>query len=236
MSFVNAELTKISVNTYVTTKISYANMLAEVCEQLPGADVEVVTAAMGLDARIGRKYLKGGLAFGGPCFPRDNVAWSALARSKGVSPLIAEATDHINRHQAVRLAKKVTARLPQGTSAAILGLSYKAGSNVIEESPAIALARHLVDLRTPVIVHDPQAMENARAVLGNTVSYASSMEHAVQQADFILLMTGWDEYKRLSPEHFRGRNRRPVILDCWRLLSAEAFKNVADVLVLGKTD
>jgi UDPglucose 6-dehydrogenase len=234
MSFVNAELTKISVNTYVTTKISYANMLAEVCEQLPGADVEVVTAAMGLDARIGRKYLKGGLAFGGPCFPRDNVAWSALARAKGVSPLIAEATDHINRHQAVRLAKIVTSHLPEGAKAAILGLSYKAGSNVIEESAAIALARHLIDIGTPVIVHDPQAMDHTRAVLGNTVSYAASMEEAVQKGDFILLMTTWEDYKKLSPEHFRGRARRAVILDCWRMLQAEAFRGVADVLLLGK--
>jgi UDPglucose 6-dehydrogenase len=233
MNFVNAELTKISVNTYVTTKISYANMLAEVCEKLPGADVDVVTGAMGLDARIGRKYLKGGLGFGGPCFPRDNVAWSALARSKNCPPLIAEATDQINRHQAARLAEKVTARLPKGASAAILGLSYKAGSNVIEQSPAIALALHLIELGTSVIVHDPEAMDHTRQTLGNRVSYAASMEDAIAQGDFILLMTGWDEYKRLSPEHFKGRARRPVILDCWRMLNAEAFKDVADIMHLG---
>jgi UDPglucose 6-dehydrogenase len=81
MNFVNAELTKLSVNTYVTTKISYANMLAEICEKLPGADADVVTSALGLDSRIGRKYLKGALGYGGPCFPRDNVAFAALARS-----------------------------------------------------------------------------------------------------------------------------------------------------------
>jgi len=236
MNFVNAELTKISVNTYVTTKISYANMLAEVCEKLPGADVDVVTGAMGLDERIGRKYLKGALGFGGPCFPRDNVAWSALARSVNVKPLIAEATDQINRHQAVRLAEKVCASLQPGASAAILGLSYKAGSNVIEQSPAIALARHLVERKTPLVVHDPEAMDFARIVLGPRVTYATSMEDAVKQADFVLMMTPWDEYKKLSPEHFRGRTRRPIILDCWRLLSAEAFKNVADIMVLGRTD
>jgi UDPglucose 6-dehydrogenase len=84
MNFVNAELTKLSVNTFVTTKISYANMLAQVCETLPGADADVVTAALGCDSRIGPKYLKGALGYGGPCFPRDNVAFSALARTNGV--------------------------------------------------------------------------------------------------------------------------------------------------------
>ena len=97
MNFVNAELTKLSVNTFVTTKISYANMLAQVCETLPGADVDVVTSAIGCDTRIGQKYLKGALGYGGPCFPRDNVAFSALARANGAPALLAEATDQLNR-------------------------------------------------------------------------------------------------------------------------------------------
>jgi UDPglucose 6-dehydrogenase len=235
MNFVNAELTKISVNTYVTTKISYANMLAEVCERLPGADVDVVTQSMGLDTRIGKKYLRGALAFGGPCFPRDNIAWSALARDKGVLPLIAEATDQINRNQAVRLAEKVCAKLPPDAHAAILGLSYKVGSNVVEQSPAVALARTLVERKTPVVVHDPEAMENAKQVLGTKVTYAESMDDAVKNADFVLLMTPWPEYRQLGPEHFQGRSRRAVILDPWRLLPAKDFAKVADVMVIGRT-
>ena len=93
MNYVNAELTKLSVNTFVTTKISYANMLAEVCETLPTADVDVVTQAIGCDTRIGKKYLRGAMGYGGPCFPRDNVAFSALARTNGAPALLAEATD-----------------------------------------------------------------------------------------------------------------------------------------------
>ena len=91
----NAELTKIAVNTYVTTKISYANMLAEMCERLPGGDVDVVTDAVGLDSRIGRKYLRGALGYGGPCFPRDNKAFAG-SRDIGADPALAEATDAIN--------------------------------------------------------------------------------------------------------------------------------------------
>ena len=111
MNFVNAELAKLSVNTFVTTKISYANMLAQVCETLPGADVAVVSQAIGADSRIGTKYLKGALGYGGPCFPRDNVAFSALARRHGVPASLAEATDVLNRRQVPRLAELILSRL-----------------------------------------------------------------------------------------------------------------------------
>jgi len=107
MNLVSAELTKISVNTYVTTKISYANMLADICDRLPGADVDVVTRALGADTRIGLKYLKGAMGYGGPCFPRDNVAFAALARKIGARADVAEATDRINNHQVERLANLV---------------------------------------------------------------------------------------------------------------------------------
>src|SRR3954452_19942086 len=133
MNYVNAELTKLSVNTFVTTKISYANMLTQICETLPGADVDVVTSALGCDSRIGPKYLKGGLGYGGPCFPRDNIAFSAMARTNGVPALLAEATDAMNKPQAPGLAEIILSRLPQGGTAGILGLSYKPNTEVIDE-------------------------------------------------------------------------------------------------------
>ena len=97
MNWINAELTKLAVNTFVTTKISYANMLAEVCEQLPGADVDTVTNALGVDTRIGKKYMRGATAFGGPCFPRDNVAFAVMARRLGARAILAEATIEVNQ-------------------------------------------------------------------------------------------------------------------------------------------
>ena len=157
MNFVNAEITKISVNTYVTTKISYANMLAEVCETVPGADVDVVTSAIGCDSRIGRRYLKGATGYGGPCFPRDNVAFSALARANGVPALLAEATDEINRRQVDRLEELVLSRLPAGGVAGVLGLSYKPETEVVEESQGMALALRLGKRGVRVVVFDPAA-------------------------------------------------------------------------------
>src|SRR5262249_41972017 len=114
MNLVNAELTKLAVNTFITTKISYANMLARVCERLPGADVNVVTAAVGMDSRIGKKSLKGAVSYGGPCFPRDNRAFAALARQARAQATLAEVTDLFNRQQIDHLAELAISHLPSG--------------------------------------------------------------------------------------------------------------------------
>ncbi len=155
MNWVSAELTKISVNTYVTTKISYANMLADICDRLPGADVDVVTKALGADTRIGAKYLKGAMGYGGPCFPRDNVAFAALARKLGARADVAEATDRINNYQIERLSGLVAKFAKAGTRIALLGLSYKPQTPVVEESHSVKLAAKLADAGYIVAVHDP---------------------------------------------------------------------------------
>ena len=180
MNFINAELTKISVNTYVTTKISYANMLADICDRLPGADVDAVTKALGADTRIGPKYLKGAMGYGGPCFPRDNVAFAALARKIGARADVAEATDRINNYQVDRLTALVGKFAKAGTRIAILGLSYKPQTPVVEESHSVKLAAKLADAGYVVVVHDPLAQDTGLAVLGDKVVGASSIEGAVR--------------------------------------------------------
>ncbi len=233
MNYVNAELTKLSVNTFVTTKISYANMLAEVCETLPGADVDVVTAAIGCDSRIGRKYLKGAMGYGGPCFPRDNIAFSALARSHGVAPLLAEATDDVNRHQTTRIADLVFSLVPAGGVAAVLGLSYKADTDVVEESQGLGVARQLLARGAKVIVYDPAAMPNARPLLQGNVQFANSMAESVHEADVIAITTPWPIFGSLAPQDLKTGQHKPVILDCWRLLPRESFAERAELLTLG---
>jgi UDPglucose 6-dehydrogenase len=233
MSYVNAELTKLSVNTFVTTKISYANMLAQVCETLPGADVDVVTAAIGCDSRIGRKYLKGALGYGGPCFPRDNVAFSALARTNGVPALLAEATDQMNRRQVPRLADSILSRLPEGGAVGILGLAYKPDTEVTEESQGLQLAQRLLAAGVRVVVYDPAAMENARTQLTGAVSFATSTADCARQADVLAIVTPWAEFARLSPGDLKTGAGRPFVLDCWRLLRREQFEQTADIYSLG---
>ncbi|HEY6980594.1 UDP-glucose dehydrogenase family protein, partial [Reyranella sp.] len=191
MNFVNAELTKISVNTYVTTKISYANMLADLCDRLPGADVDVVTRALGADTRIGAKYLKGAMGYGGPCFPRDNVAFAALARKIGARADVAEATDRINNHQIERVTGLVAKFAKAGTRIALLGLSYKPHTPVVEESHSVKIAARLADAGYVVTVHDPLAQDAAVAALGDKVVEASSLDSAVRGCDLLIVATAW---------------------------------------------
>ena len=121
MNFVNAELTKISVNTYVTMKISFANMLGEICDRLEGADVSVVADAIGRDTRIGKKYLKPAVGYGGPCFPRDTIAFGRVAHLVGSTADLALSTDTINRRQIARLTELVSDLIPVGGTVAVLG-------------------------------------------------------------------------------------------------------------------
>lgn len=232
MNFVNAELAKISVNTYVTLKISYANMLAGLCERLPGADVDVVTAAVGGDSRIGTKCLKGGLGYGGPCFPRDNLALDTLARRLGTPASLGGAADQLNRRQVDRLLERVLSLLEPGQTAGVLGLSYKPLTGVVEESQGLMLALRLREKNIPLIVHDPEAMENARRQLDEGVRFADSMEECAAGAHVLVLATPWEQFKSLRPEHMNHSCGRPVLVDCWRLLPREDFgKHVRYVAV-----
>jgi len=233
MNFVNAELAKISVNTFVTTKIAYANMLARICEQLPGADVDVVTDAIGLDTRIGRKYLRGAISYGGPCFPRDTVAFAALAHSLDAPAFVAEATDRLNRDGISRLADLAEAQLPEGGVAAVLGLSYKPNTDVVEESPGLLLAEELAARGIEVFAYDPAANANASRVLADSVRLVPTLGEAIEPADVVVLATPWHEFAALDPAVVERTPRR-VVIDCWRALQRDQFEEVADYIELGK--
>jgi UDPglucose 6-dehydrogenase len=235
MNFVNAELTKISVNTYVSTKISYANMIGEICDRLSGADADIVNSAVGADSRIGRKYLKSAIGYGGPCFPRDNKAFAALSHKLGVRCDLAEATDRINDHQLARLQGAVEASASHGQTIAILGLSYKPGTNVIEAAQGVMLAKLLADKGYRVVVFDPLASGNAHAVLGARATIMPSARAAVREADVVVISTPWKEFKSLRPEDVSEGGGPRTIIDPWRVLSAETAARVARYVILGKS-
>jgi UDPglucose 6-dehydrogenase len=233
MNFVNAELTKISVNTFVTTKISYANMLAEICDRIPGADVNVVTGAVGADSRIGAKYLRGAIGYGGPCFPRDNVAFASLARTIGARAELAEATDIINRHQVERVVGAVQSHLQHDGPVGILGLSYKPDTNVIEQSQGVALAARLMADGYEVVAYDPKALQDAQAELSGAMIAAPSAEECVRRAALVVVMTPWPEFRAIPLSAFT-RPQRLTVIDCWRLFAREEVGTVADVIYLGE--
>jgi len=233
MNFINAELTKLSVNTFVTTKISYANMLAEICEVLPGADIEVVTSALGADSRIGHKYLRGALGYGGPCFPRDNVALRALFRRKGLESTLGDATDRINRRQVTRLLHTIMRHLPESGTVAVLGLSYKPRTEVIENSQGLELAAQLAGKGIRLVVYDPVAMNNARSTLRDKVVFADNAKACLRNADVVVITTPWPEFQQISPRDLKESNGKTTIFDCWRILPQDEFAAVADYRSVG---
>jgi UDPglucose 6-dehydrogenase len=233
MNFVNAELTKIAINTFVTTKISYANMLADMCDRLPGADVDLVTDAVGADSRVGTKYLRGAIGYGGPCFPRDNVAFAVLARSLGANPDLAESTDRLNDYQNERLLGILHARMEGRGPVGILGLSYKPDTTVIEASQGVALADRLLGQGYAVIGYDPKAMNAANLVLRGRLRAAATAEACVRASDAVVVMTPWPAFRTIDAGAFARPGRPMTVIDCWRILPADAVRARANLVYLG---
>lgn len=228
MNLVNAEITKITLNCYVTTKITFANSLASICEKVKGSDAHIISRALGFDSRIGSKYIRPGLGFGGPCFPRDNVAFAAFGRLFGVKAKLAEMVDEVNREQPMRIEKRIEALLnannkqKEKAKIAFLGLSYKPNTPIIEDSQALAIAQLLVKEGYSLTVYDPQAMENAKSVLGNTVKYANNLSECIKKVDLAVIAVPWQEFK---DNDFNKINKKIIVLDCWKIIGLnEAFK------------
>ena len=201
MSLASSELAKISVNTFVTAKISYANMIAELAEKIPGANKYDILNALGTDTRIGSKYLKPGLGFGGPCFPRDNKAFSMIGESLNIGTELAIATESINLRQPKITAERINSKfLDSNTELTVLGLSYKPGSFVTEESQAIMLVKELSKKWAKIYVHDPLVTyENIFSGINN-ILYKDSISQ-IKNSDLVVIAVNWPEYSDLMNYH-----------------------------------
>ena len=217
MSLINAEITKISLNCYVTMKISYANGLAAICEKVEGADIDVITAAIGADSRVGSKCLKGGLGFGGPCFPRDNIAFQAFAEEFGGEALLGKAVVAVNNSIPGRIFDRIAACCAAPARVSLLGLSYKPDTHIIEESHSVMLARLLSNAGYTVSLHDPKSLAAAKAQLGDEMHYAASIDECLTDTSAIVLMTDWPEYRELDWTRIASLARPgTAVIDCWR--------------------
>ena len=204
MSIENAEIAKIAINSYVTLKISFANTIADLCERVPGGDVDIVSDALGSDSRIGRKYLAGGMGFAGPCFPRDNVALSFIGSHLGANCGLLEANDAYNHSLSGRFVEKLRRIVGVANTVAVLGLAYKPLSHVVENSPGVFLARAMADAGYRVIGYDPLANESARIPLQYHALIAESLNQCLQDADVVLVTTRDDMFRE-----FDGRRLPP---------------------------
>jgi len=219
MSIISAEITKISLNSYITMKISFANTLANLCEAIPGSDIDDITKALGADRRISPYYFKGGLSFGGPCFPRDNRAFEAFSKKYGLEAGLAKTTDEVNRLQVDHLVKKILGYMTDGPNhvVAILGLAYKPNTPVIDEAPGVKIVEELLKKRDiQIIAYDPLAMDNARAHFGDNILYASSVRDCLSNASLCVITTQAEEFKTIRESDIRYHPT--TIIDCWRIL------------------
>lgn len=225
--YATAELVKAAANSFLATKISFINAMAEVCEA-SGADVVQLADAIGHDTRIGRRFLNAGLGFGGGCLPKDIRAFMARAGELGADQALAflREIDSINMRRRVRmvdLARDVCGGSIVGRRIAVLGLAFKPNSDDIRDSPALNVAAQIQLQGASVVVTDPEAVENARRKWPD-LAYASSAEEAAKEADLVLLLTEWDEYKTLDPVAFGQVVAHKRMLDGRNALDPAAWR------------
>jgi UDPglucose 6-dehydrogenase len=226
-----AELIKYASNAFLATKISFINEMANLCEVL-GADVKTVAKGMGLDKRIGPKFLHAGPGYGGSCFPKDTMALAIFAREAGMPSRIVEATIEVNREQRLRMMGKIQTLVPRlrGSTIAVLGLSFKPMTDDIRDSVGIDLVRRLRARGAKVRTFDPVAMERAAPELPKTIYFAKDSYDAAKGADGLVIATEWNEFRMLDLGKIRRLLRRPVVIDTRNIydpavLTAEGFRH-----------
>lgn len=208
-----AELTKYAANAFLATKISFINEIANLCEKI-GCDVHDVARAMGMDKRIGSKFLHPGPGFGGSCFPKDTRALAAVAQEFGAESLIVDAVIEVNRRQRSIMLPKIESLVGpvSGKTIAILGLAFKPETNDIREAPAQEIIRGLLERGAKVRAYDPVAIEETAKVLSE-VEYAEDEYEAVKDADALVIVTEWNQFRALDMKRIRDLMKAPRIAD-----------------------
>jgi UDPglucose 6-dehydrogenase len=233
-----AELVKVAANSFLATKISYINAMAEVCEAT-GADVSHLAQALSYDTRIGGRFLKPGLGFGGGCLPKDIRAFAHRAETLGVGQAVSflRQVDAINsrrRQRTVDLVRELAGGDLTGIKVACLGAAFKPDSDDIRDAPALDVARMLHEAGASVTVYDPAAMANARRSYPE-LSYAGSLEEAVIGAGVVALLTEWREFRDADPYHLARLVSAPCIVDGRHALDAETYRGAGwDYRALGR--
>lgn len=210
----SAELIKHASNSFLATKISFINAIANICDKV-GADVVDVAKGMGLDRRISRDFLNAGIGFGGSCFPKDLAAFVHIAEKVGYDFGILKEVQNVNAHQKRLIIKKIEAllwNLPKKT-VGILGLSFKPGTDDLRESPALEIIDTLIKEGVHVKVYDPVAMAKARKQLKSNVKFCKDAYEAAKDSDCLIIATEWNEFKELDFKRIKKLMRQPVIVD-----------------------
>ncbi len=210
-----AELTKYAANAFLATKISFINEIALLCDSI-GADVVALAKGIGMDGRIGNKFLHPGPGYGGSCFPKDTLALMRVAQEHGQNLRIVEAAVEVNAAQKAKMVKKIRDSLggsEAGKTIAVLGLTFKPETDDMRDSPSITILPALLEKGAKIKAHDPQGMEEARNYLPDSIEYVNNAYEACTDADAVILMTEWNQYRALDLQKLGSLMRNKVLID-----------------------
>lgn len=212
MSRESAEIVKYASNAFLATKISFINMLTELCEKT-GGNIRDVATGIGLDSRIGPRFLHAGIGYGGSCFPKDVKALMATAKEYGIPMPIIEATDSVNTHQRKRFIEMLVKNIPKKSRVAVWGLSFKPKTDDMREAPSLDVIPALLKAGHEVIAFDPAAMERAKPLLPDTVTYVESPMEAISGVDALVVLTEWDLFRGVDLKEVKGVMRGNMLFD-----------------------
>ena len=217
----SSETIKYASNAFLAMKIHYINEMSNFCEKT-GADVFEVAQGMGLDSRIGNKFLNPGPGYGGSCFPKDTNAMAYMARQNGVNLSLIEATIKGNEARYGQMAEKILkAAKSDSPKIGVLGLAFKNGTDDCRMSPALSIVQELIQSNVQLTAYDPKAMDNARLILGDKISYAPDMYEVMKDADVLAILTEWSDFKNIDFSKAAELMKQKVIVDCRNLLNKD---------------
>ena len=230
-----AEMIKYANNSFLATKISFINQLSNICQKIPGANVDDIAKTIGLDPRIGKLFLNAGPGYGGSCLPKDMKALINFANTTGVTPTLLNAVENVNIKQLEQVISIIKQRLGKLASKRItvLGTAFKPNTDDIRDSIAIELIKKLQKKKANIIIHDPKAMKNTERVFGDKINYAKTVVDALSKSQCVIIMTQWKQYEKLNDNQFKNMKKKFVI-DCRRMLSDKQLDVDYFAIGLGK--
>ena len=224
----SAELIKYASNAFLATKISFINEMSVLCEEV-GADVHDVAKGIGLDDRIGHKFLRPGPGYGGSCFPKDTQALVRIAQENGASSRIVEAVIEVNEAQKARMIKKIRSAVggnESGKIIAVLGLTFKPETDDMRDAPSLAILPKLIENGCHINAHDPQGVNEAKKLLPSEVRYYADIYTAMEDVDAVVLMTEWNMYRNLDMSLIREKLKQPVFIDLRNVYDPDSMKTL----------
>ena len=230
-----AEMIKYANNSFLATKISFINQLSNICQKIPGANIDDIGKTIGLDPRIGKLFLNAGPGYGGSCLPKDMKALINFANISGINPTLLNAVEEVNAKQLEQIILITKQKLGDLASKkiTILGTAFKPDTDDIRDSIAIELIKKLLKKKAKIIIHDPKAMKNTKRIFEDKIIYAKTVEEALSKSQCVIIMTQWKEYEKLNNNEFKHMTRKFVI-DCRRILVGKQLDIDYYAIGLGK--